>query len=179
MKKDIEKLFQKIKLLVLDVDGVLTKGEIIYSDKGREIKIFNVKDGLGVFLLGRMGIKTVILTAKDGGIVRHRAKDMKVAEVIGGILPKEKMLPYITKKYKVKKDQVCFIADDVIDIGVLKEVGLGVAVADAASAAKRAANYITKKKGGEGAVREVIDLIFKIQKMDKKLSQWLKRPNWD
>ena len=93
MAKNVKSLFKNVKLLILDVDGVLTKGEIIYDDKGNELKIFNVKDGLGVFLLSRVGIKTILLTARGGKVVQKRARDMRVVEVIGGILPKEKMLP--------------------------------------------------------------------------------------
>ena len=80
----LKQLFKKIKLLVLDVDGVLTKGEIIYDDKGRELKIFNVKDGLGIYLLGRVGIKTVLLSARNSPVLKRRAQDMRIAEVIAG-----------------------------------------------------------------------------------------------
>jgi 3-deoxy-D-manno-octulosonate 8-phosphate phosphatase (KDO 8-P phosphatase) len=179
MSRGINNLFKKVKLLVLDVDGVLTKGEIIYDDAGHELKIFNVKDGLGVFLLNIVGIKTILLTAKDGKVVKKRAQDMMVAEVIGGVLPKEKMLATITRKYKVKKEEICFIGDDLIDIGMIKQVGVGVAVRDAASAVKRAADYITTNNGGEGAVREVIDLIIKAQQLEKKLLDWLANPALD
>ena len=122
-RESLRKLFSKVKLLVLDVDGVLTRGEIIYDNKGGELKIFNVKDGLGIFLLGKAGIKTVLLTAKDGSVVRRRAKDMGVAEVIGGMLPKEKMLGVLSKKYKVNNEEMCFIGDDLIDLGVIRDVG--------------------------------------------------------
>lgn len=158
-KNKIKELFNKVKLLVLDVDGVLTKGEIIYDEDGREVKIFNVKDGLGIFLLSKVGIKTIFLTAKDSPIVHQRAKDCAVEEVIGGILPKEKVLSEITKKYKVKEEEICFVGDDVIDLEFMRRIGLAVAVEDAHPDVKREAGYITTRKGGEGAVREVVDLI--------------------
>lgn len=181
MKKNSKKLklFEKIRLLVLDVDGVLTKGEIIYDDKGNEQKIFNVRDGLGVLLLNITGIKTILLTAKNGEVVKKRAVDMRVSEVVGGILPKEKMLDVIREKYKVGAENVCFVGDDLIDIGMIRKVGLGVAVNDAAIEVKKAADYITVKNGGEGAVREVVDLIIKAQKLEKKIFSWLQNPKLD
>jgi len=177
MKKNIKELLKKVRLLILDVDGVLTRGEIVYDDKGRELKIFNVKDGLGVFLLNQVGIKTVLLSARNSPVLKKRAADMRVAEIIGGILPKERMLNKITKKYKVKPNQICFIGDDLIDMGMISKVGLGIAVADAHSAVKGQAKYVTKKKGGEGAVREVVDLILGAQNQQKKVLNWLKNPN--
>lgn len=169
-------LFRKVKLLVLDVDGVLTKGEIIYDDKGRELKIFNVKDGLGIFLLGKTGIKTIFLTAKDGKVIRRRAQDMGVIEVIGGILPKENVLGKLMKKYNVNKDEICFMGDDLIDIGFMEKVGIAVAVNDAPKIVKKAADYITTKNGGEGAVREVVDLIIEAQNLEKKICHFLRNP---
>jgi len=169
-------LFKKVKLLILDVDGVLTKGEIIYDDRGRELKIFNVKDGLGIYLLGKTGIKTVFLTAKDGKVVRRRAQDMRVREVIAGILPKENVFGYLIKKYRVAKDEICFIGDDLIDAGLMQKVGIPVAVNDAPDMVKKAAKYITAKNGGEGAVREVVDLIIKAQKLEKKIYSLIANP---
>ena len=176
MKKDAKKLFKKVKLLILDVDGVLTKGEIIYDDQGRELKMFNVKDGLGIYLLNRVGIKTILLSARDGSVIRKRAKDMRVAEVIGGALPKEKNLERIKKAYKVKETEICFVGDDHIDLEVIKKVGIGVAVKDAPQSVRKAAQYVTTKRGGEGAVREVADLIISAQGLSKEVNQVLKRP---
>ena len=172
----VKALFKKIKLLILDVDGVLTRGEIIYDSAGRDLKIFNVKDGLGVFLLSKMGVKTILLSAKNSPVLRRRAQDMNVVEVIGGILPKEKVLEKIKKGYKVKDAEICFVGDDWIDLGVMGKVGTAVAVPDAPLAVKKAADYITKKPGGEGAVREVADLIFKAQNLEKKIYKFIKNP---
>lgn len=174
--RNINELFKKIKLLVLDVDGVLTRGEIIYDDRGRELKIFNVKDGLGIFILKKMGINTLLLTAKNSPVLKKRAKDMRVAEVIGGILPKESMLGKIKSKYKVKENEICFIGDDILDLGLIKKVGVGVAVKDATDLVKKSSRYITSQKGGEGAVREVIDLILKAKKLDKRIESFIKNP---
>jgi 3-deoxy-D-manno-octulosonate 8-phosphate phosphatase (KDO 8-P phosphatase) len=175
-KVDIKSLLKKVKLLVLDVDGVLTKGEIIYDDKGRELKIFNVKDGLGIYLLRRVGIKTIFLSARNSPVLKRRAKDMRVEEIIGGILPKENMISSIRKKYKVKDAEICFIGDDLIDLGMIERVGAGIAVCDAPSVVKKSASYITKKNGGEGAVREVVDLIIAAKGLEKKIYKILKNP---
>lgn len=175
-KVNIKSLLKKVKLLVLDVDGVLTGGEIIYDDKGRELKIFNVKDGLGIFLLHKLGIKTIFLSARNSPVLRRRAKDMRVEEVIGGILPKENMISDIKKKYRVKDDEICFIGDDLIDLGMIKRVGAGIAVADAPLVVKNGARYITKKNGGQGAVREIADLIIAAKGLEKKVFKILKKP---
>ncbi|MCF7878089.1 MAG: 3-deoxy-D-manno-octulosonate 8-phosphate phosphatase, partial [Candidatus Omnitrophica bacterium] len=96
--KEIKKKLAAVKLLILDVDGVLTKEEIVYDDRGRELKMFNVKDGLGVYLLSIIGVKTIFLSAKDSPILKKRAKDMHVVEVRGGKIPKEKQLSEIKNK---------------------------------------------------------------------------------
>lgn len=177
VKNSVKNLFKKVKLLILDVDGVLTQGEIIYDSEGRELKVFNVKDGLGVFLLGKMGVKTILLSAKNSPMLKRRAQDMGVVEVIGGILPKESVLGKIKKKYKVKEDEICFVGDDWIDLGVMEKVGVAVTVSDAPSIVKKASDYITKKRGGKGAVREVADLIFKAKNLEKKVYEFIKNPH--
>jgi len=164
--KNIKPLFNKVKLLILDVDGVLTKGDIVYGDTGEEIKIFNVKDGLGIFLLTKSGIKTVLLTAKDSKIVRRRAKDMG-ADIYAGILPKESLLYRIRRKYNVSNQNICFVGDDLIDIGIMRKVGVPVAVSDASGEVKKVSLYVTRKRGGEGAVREVVEKILKSKSMWK------------
>ena len=174
VRRGVLKIFKKVKLLILDVDGVLTKGEIIYDDQGRELKVFNVKDGLGIFLLRKLGIKTILLSAKSSLVLKRRSKDMMVEEVIGGILPKEKVLERIKKKYEVKEEEICFVGDDLIDLELIKKVGIGVAPKDATSLIKKYAKYITTSKAGEGAVREVVDLIIKAKGWQKRLLNLLK-----
>jgi 3-deoxy-D-manno-octulosonate 8-phosphate phosphatase (KDO 8-P phosphatase) len=101
---------------------------------------------------------------------------MRVSEVIAGILPKEDVFNYLIKKYKVTKEEICFIGDDLIDIGLMRKVGLPVAVNDASDMVKKAARYITAKGGGDGAVREVVDLVIKAQKLEKKIYNLLIKP---
>jgi 3-deoxy-D-manno-octulosonate 8-phosphate phosphatase (KDO 8-P phosphatase) len=154
---------KKVKLLLLDVDGVLTDGRIIYDSRGCDMKLFDVHDGLGVYVLNKAGIKTILITAKGSPAIRPRARDMQVAEVFQNITPKTKVLDKILKKYKVELSEICFVGDDLVDLGLMKKVGLAVAVFNACPEIKQAAGYITLKEGGRGAVREVAELILKSQ----------------
>ena len=168
----IEERAKKIKLLVLDVDGVLTDSRIIYDNFGDEIKCFNVYDGFGMTLLHRAGIKSVIITAKKTRIVEKRAKDMYVSKVYSDYM-KLKLYEKAIKKFRVKDEEVCFIGDDFIDLPVLKRVGLSIAPPEAIEEVKKSCHYITKKNGGKGAVREVIEIILKSQGLwDKVISQY-------
>ena len=168
----IEERAKKIKLLILDVDGVLTDGSIIYDNFGDEIKCFNVYDGFGMTLLHRAGIKSVIITAKKTRIVEKRAKDMYVSKVYSDYM-KLKLYEKAIKKFRVKDEEVCFIGDDFIDLPVLKRVGLSIAPPEAIEEVKKSCHYITKKNGGKGAVREVIEIILKSQGLwDKVTSQY-------
>jgi 3-deoxy-D-manno-octulosonate 8-phosphate phosphatase (KDO 8-P phosphatase) len=160
---NIKSLAKKIKLLILDVDGVLTDGRIIYDSKGGDLKLFDVHDGLGVYLLGRMGIKTILITAKGSKTIKPRAKDMHVDKVYENIVPKSIAYDKILKDYRVKHSEICFVGDDLVDICILKKAGLPIAVSNACQEVKEISLYITKRKGGRGAVREVAELILKSQ----------------
>ena len=163
MNEELKARFKKIKLLLLDVDGVLTDGRIIYDSRGRDSKFFDVSDGLGVFVLHKSGIKTILITAKSSRAIKPRARDMHVAEVFADIFPKTAVLAKILKKYNVTLDQVCFMGDDLVDLALMRKVGLPIAVANAASSIKEVAAYTTNHAGGRGAVREVAELILKLQ----------------
>lgn len=163
VQESLKERAKKIKLLLLDVDGVLTDGRIIYDSKGRDSKFFDVHDGLGVYLLSKADIKTVLITAKGSRTIKPRARDMRVAEVFSDISPKSAILGKLLKKYKASKDEVCFVGDDLVDLGLMKLVGLGVAVFNACPEIKQAASYITIRHGGRGAVREIAELILKAQ----------------
>jgi len=154
---------RKIKLLLLDVDGVLTDGRIIYDSAGRDLKFFDVHDGLGVSCLKKAGIKTILITAKGSKAIKPRARDMHVEAVFENILPKSIALEKILKKYPVSSVEICFVGDDLVDLSMMKRVGFPVAVFNACSEIKRVANYITFREGGRGAVREVAELILKAQ----------------
>ncbi|MFA5088477.1 MAG: HAD-IIIA family hydrolase [Candidatus Omnitrophota bacterium] len=159
----MNKRIEKIKLLALDVDGVLTTGKIIVDDEGKEIKIFDVHDGLALALLKKTGLKTAIITAKGSPAVRVRAKDLKIDKVYLDAFPKIKAYEKMLKDFKVSDEEVCYIGDDLPDVKVLERVGFAVAVPNAVAEVKKVCDYITQRSGGCGAVREIIELILKTQ----------------
>jgi len=163
IEEDLIDKVKKVKVLLLDVDGVLTDGRIIYDSGGRDLKFFNVHDGMGVYLLKKAGIPTLLITAKGSRAIKPRARDMGVDAIFENISPKTKALPKILKKYRIDKEEICFVADDLVDLGLLREVGLPIAVTNGCMEIKKAAIYITSKEGGKGAVREVAELILKTQ----------------
>lgn len=159
----IEARARKIKLVICDVDGVLTDGKIIYDSDGRELKNFNVQDGFGIVLLSKVGIQTAIISARESKVVAHRAKELGIDHVFVGVYPKMKAYEQLVHRLKLKDSEVCFIGDDLPDLGVMKRVGLAVAVSNGVAEIKSTAHFTTRKHGGEGAVREVIDRILKAQ----------------
>ncbi len=161
--EDLKEKARRIKLLLLDVDGVLTDGMIVYDSRGRDMKFFDVHDGMGVYALRKAGIKTVLITAKGSKAIRPRARDMQVEEIFENISPKTAVLDKILKKYKVTLNEVCFAGDDLVDLCLMKRVGFPVAVFNAAPEIKQAASYITLREGGRGAVREIAEFILKSQ----------------
>jgi len=163
IEESILSLAREVKILLLDVDGVLTDGRIIYDSKGRDSKFFDVHDGLGVYLLKKAGIPTVLITAKSSRCIKPRARDMRVEAVFADISPKSKVLDKVLNKYGLKPEQACFVGDDLVDLCLMKRVGFPVAVFNAAPEIKQAARYITLKHGGRGAVREVAETILKAQ----------------
>ena len=160
---DLSDRILKISLLVLDVDGVMTDGRIIYGDYGDELKCFDVQDGLGIALLKRVGIPTAIISAKKSKINQRRAKELGVYKLFQKVPDKLKVFERLIKKLRLKPEQACFIADDLVDIPVLSRVGLAVGVKNAVEEVKEIAHYVTLKNGGRGAVREIVDLILKTQ----------------
>ena len=160
---DITDKAKKIKVLIVDIDGVMTDGKLHYTNNGDEFKSFDVTDGLGLVIAQRKGIKCAILTAKQSNIVTKRASDLGIEKVYQGYHFKIEVLEDIKKAFEVSSEQICFIGDDIIDITVLKEVGFAVAVKNARSEVKKEADYITEAQGGNGAVREICELILKAQ----------------
>jgi len=173
-QENLERI-KRIKVLILDIDGVMTDGHIIYSVYGDELKFFDVQDGFGITLLRKAGIKSVIITAKKSRIVKLRARDMKVAKAYQGYMDKVKAFNKAVRKFRVAPEEVCFIGDDLIDLPVLKRVGFAVAVPNAVEEVKKAAHHTTERAGGHGAVRELCDLILKSQgKWDLATAKYLK-----
>lgn len=162
---------KKIKLLILDVDGVLTDGRIVYGNYGDELKFFNVMDGFGLNLWHRSGLKAVVITAKKSKVVIKRAREVKMAKVYQNAFDKLEAFEKILKKFKVKSEEICYIGDDLIDLPILTRVGLGISVPEAAPEVIKGAHCITKRSGGKGAVREVIDFILKSQGKWKEVTK--------
>lgn len=152
---------KKINVLVMDVDGVLSDGKIIVDANGVESKNFDVQDGMGIVLLRQCGMKTGIISARQSEVVKHRAHDLSIDQVFVGVYPKITAYEQMIKAFGVQDEEVCFIGDDVVDLKVMQRVGFAVAVDNAVFEVKKAAHYVTKRSGGNGAVREVIELIIK------------------
>jgi YrbI family 3-deoxy-D-manno-octulosonate 8-phosphate phosphatase len=153
----------KIDWLVLDVDGVLTEGHIGYDDHGLEQKSFHVRDGSGMKIWRFAGKQAALLTGRSSRIVEVRARELEVTRVMQGAVDKWESLQSLLKEIGAKPEQICAMGDDVVDLGVMSRCGLAVAVADACPEARSAAQYVTRARGGRGAVREVIELILRAQ----------------
>ena len=160
---------KKIKVLALDVDGVLTDGGIIVDSDGREIKKFNVLDGFGIVVAGKAGLKIAIITARVSAPVDFRAKDLRIHKIYQDAFPKTKAYEEMLKEFSVNDSEVCFVGDDLPDVPLLRRVGFAVSVPNAADDVKKYADYVTQRSGGSGAVREVIELILKTQGKWKKV----------
>ena len=156
--KKIQNL-KKIKILLTDVDGVLTDGGMYYTPDGDYMKKFNARDGMGINLLKRNEIPTVIVTKEKTVMVKNWAKKMNIDYVFDGIQKKEKILEKICIKYKIGIPEIGYIGDDVNDLELLKKVGFSATPKDGIIQAQRIVNYVCKKNGGCGAFREVVDLI--------------------
>lgn len=152
-----------IRLLVLDVDGVLTDGRIYMDDQGKETKAFHVRDGYGIRLLMGAGIDVAIITGRLSKSAGHRAADLGIKNIFQGVSDKKAVCMKLLEEKGLVMDQVCFIGDDLQDLPLLKVVGLPVTVSDGVKEVCEAAKYITEKNGGCGAVREVCELILKAQ----------------
>ncbi len=160
-KTSAKKIAKNIKLLILDVDGVLTDGSIILDNDGNEYKAFHVRDGHGIKMLHRAGIGVAIITGRHSKVVERRAHELGITEVFQKCLDKKVAYAHLLEQYSLKAEEVAYIGDDIIDAPIMAVVGLPVAVADATEEAKSFAFMVTKNRGGRGAVREVTDFILK------------------
>ena len=159
MDPSLRHRFAQIKMVIMDVDGVLTDGAMYYTEKGDEFKRFHTRDGLGIRLLHEAAIQTALVTGEQTPIIERRAAKLRIAEVHQGVQNKLATVESILQRHGLRPEEVCYIADDVVDLAALRCVGLAIAVADAVPAVLQAAHYITQRRGGDGAVREVCDLI--------------------
>ncbi len=153
-----------IRLLLLDVDGVMTDGGLYFSNSGDEFKRFNSTDGYGITKLQQAGIKVGIITGRSSKIVKRRAKELKITEVYQNFQNKTDAYESIKKKLELTDTNIAYIGDDEFDLAVLECVGFSAAPADAMPVVKKQVHYVCTHGGGNGAVREVIDLILKNQR---------------
>jgi YrbI family 3-deoxy-D-manno-octulosonate 8-phosphate phosphatase len=155
--------WKDIKLLALDFDGVMTDGKVIVREDGLESVICSRRDSLGISMLKKRGVKVVVISKEKNGVVAARCKKIDI-ECFSGIDDKPTILKELLAREGVDPQHVCYVGDDVIDVECMRLVGIGVAVADAVSEAKEAADHVTSAKGGDHAVREVCDLILAAKK---------------
>jgi 3-deoxy-D-manno-octulosonate 8-phosphate phosphatase (KDO 8-P phosphatase) len=172
------KLTQKlknIKLLLLDVDGVLTDGSIILGNNNIEIKSYDIQDGLGIKMAQAAGIKVGIITGRSSDTVAKRAEELRLDALYQGQMKKTKAYRQVLNRFQLSDSEIAYIGDDILDLPVMRIVGLSVAVANARPEVKLEADYVTQMSGGKGAVREVIDLILKSQgKWEQVLEEFTK-----
>lgn len=166
----LKRKLARVRLFLCDVDGVLTDGTVPMGG-GIESKRFNIRDGLGLRLLQREGIKVGWVSRRPSGATQQRADDLKIDFLVQGDRNKVEVVAAILRQTGVEWTEVCYLGDDIVDLGVLKRAGVAVAVGDAIAEAKGAADYVTKAAGGHGAVREAVDLILKAQNKWRRLVQ--------
>ncbi|MGA1843107.1 MAG: KdsC family phosphatase [bacterium] len=150
---------RRIRLVLLDVDGTLTDGQLIYGPDGEAFKSFNVKDGMGICLAQKEGIKVGLISGRNSRLVEARASELKIAYVWQGVADKVGLLRGILKQCTCVPEDVAFMGDDLNDLPLLKEVGFSAAPGDAVREVREAVDYVTERYGGKGAVRELLDFI--------------------
>jgi 3-deoxy-D-manno-octulosonate 8-phosphate phosphatase (KDO 8-P phosphatase) len=168
---EIRARVERVKLLALDVDGVMTDGRLYYHDDGTESKAFDVRDGHGIKMLKHAGIETVLISGRSSPLVEKRATDLGIEDVAQGVRDKVPILEKFLKKRKLKIEAAAFVGDDVVDLTLMNRVGFAVAVADASEFLFDAAHYVTLAPGGRGAVREVTELILGVQGKWQEVAQ--------
>lgn len=154
---------ERIRFLLLDVDGVLTDGTIIYNDEGVETKVFNVKDGLGIRLLKLGGIDVGIATGRTSDALIHRCRNLGITHIFQGLRDKTVILENVCRQVGVSENEIAFAGDDLLDIAIMKRVGLAFAVADAHPAVMDVSHAVCSAKGGRGAVREIAEYLLTMQ----------------
>ncbi|MGN0193125.1 MAG: KdsC family phosphatase [Candidatus Gastranaerophilaceae bacterium] len=155
------KFAAKAKIAVFDVDGVMTDGSITYDSDGKEYKTFNAKDGQGLVMLNRAGIKTAVITARTSPIVTKRFEELGFTRIYQGQKNKEIALDEMIYEFDLKYDQIAYMGDDLPDICILRKVGISACPSDAVDEVKRVCRFVSSKEGGKGAVRELCDVILK------------------
>ncbi len=169
-KRQLTAKAKNIKLIILDVDGVMTDGRIILDNEGNEFKAFHVRDGHGIKMAVRAGLHIAIITGRTSKVVERRAKELGITEVYQGTFKKTSIYESLLQKYKCSDEETAFMGDDIVDTGLLSRAGLSAVPADADEEAKKRAAFVSLKEGGRGAVREFIDFILKSSGLWNKVS---------
>jgi 3-deoxy-D-manno-octulosonate 8-phosphate phosphatase (KDO 8-P phosphatase) len=173
----MQKQLAKIKLLLLDVDGVLTDGRIIYDNHGNELKAFDVKDGHGLKMVQRAGIKIGIITGRSSRVVARRAEELGIEILYQGALRKLEPYRAILSDLNITDEQVAYVGDDVVDLPILQRVGFSATVADAVPEVLPLVDYVASRPGGRGAVREICDLLLRASGQWDELTKRYFSPN--
>ena len=168
-EKELLKIAKNIKCLILDVDGVLTDGSIILDNEGNEFKSFHVRDGHGIKMLLRVGIKVAMITGRHSKVVERRAHELGITEVFQRCFDKGVAYRQLAEEYLLSDSEIAYIGDDIVDVALLKRSGFSITVADADEEAKAVAMMTTKNGGGRGAVREVCDFLLKAKGLWKDI----------
>lgn len=154
---------RKVRLVLLDADGVLTDGRLLQFSDGTEGRAFHVRDGYGIKMGQRLGLRFGIVSGRASRVVEARARELGIQEVHVGVLEKIATYEAICGRLGLGDNAVCYVGDDLVDVPILRRVGLGVAPADASEEALLAARWVTERRGGEGSVREIVTLLLKAQ----------------
>lgn len=163
MTRPAPKLLKKIRALVLDVDGVLTDGGMYYGPGGEGLKRFNVKDGMGLRLVLEAGVAVALISGENSEILRRRAEKLKIADIYVGVEDKLKTMETFLAGRRIAFDEAAYVGDDINDLPPMSKAGLPVAVADAVPEVRKAAKWVTSRRGGDAAVREVCDAILSVR----------------
>ena len=154
---------RQVKILIFDVDGVLTDGSLFYGDDGQEYKAFNSRDGHGIKMLKASGVETGIITGRTSNVVMHRAKNLGIARIFQGADDKLHVYERLLAETGLKPEETAYMGDDVVDLPVLNRCGLAITVPDAATGVAERAHYVTQAHAGRGAAREACELIMRAQ----------------
>lgn len=165
----------RVRMILLDADGVLTDGRLTYCSDGSEIRSFHVHDGFGIRLAREAGLTVGIISGRASAVLEKRAEELSITEVHQRVLDKSGCLDELLERLGATAEEVCFIGDDLIDLSVMRRVGFAAAPADAQPGVRKAAHYVTERGGGRGAVREVIEIVLRASgRWEEALQRFLK-----
>ncbi len=176
INENVKQRANKIRLALFDVDGVLTDGKIHINEYGHEIKTFNTQDGHGIRLLQHYGIQVGVITGRSSKALEHRMHDLDIEHVYQGSIDKNAVYQELLKNLNLSAEQTSFVGDDIVDLQIMSQCGLSIAVANAHDFVKQHADWQTSRSGGDGAVREVCELLLSSQGLLEKALQYNLRP---